>query len=278
MFRYKSIIFASCLALLACQGEPKSAGQAPLGGSADMELRATSDLYAPAPIIKVSFVPNNVATWLGHIIMVDKKGDLHRASTNTKVIPIATGNYADVIGLDRPNKAGAFLALSRSGTLRAFIEADNEGNFKTIPLSAPNTTIKSFCQTSDAYESRIWARTDKDMPAAFDIEFIDVIGAKLTPAPDADKDTACQALGIKTEGPTLSVKTNSPYLHIGDIKAAMMNGLSIEGLTTPAYATLTHENMGSVFADGVIIAADSETGRLVLIARSYVLNELEVGN
>ena len=241
---------------------------------ADIELRATSDLTAPAPIKQISFVPNNVASWLGHIIMVDEYGDLHRATTNSKVIPIQKGDYADVIGLDRPNKAGAFLAMNRNGTLRAFIEADNEGNFKSIPLSAPNTAIKSFCQANSAYENRLWARTDNGTPAAFDIEFIDESGATLTHVPEAESDEACTPLTIKAGGAALSVKQNSPFLHFGDKNAEMVNGLSIQGLATPSYATLTHVNMGSVFADGVLIAADSETGRLILIARSYLLDVL----
>ena len=274
MFKSKFLIISSCAALLACQSELNGSAASRPSNPADMEMRATSDLYAPAPITQISFVPNNVASWLGHIIMVDENGDLHRATTNSKVIPVKKGSFKDVIGLDRPNKAGAFLALTESGRLQAYIEADDDGNFKVIPLSAPEISLQQFCQANTADEGRILARTDNGELRAYDIEFADENSANLSLAIDAQNESACEPLKLKEGGPALTLKPDTPYLNFGDKQAEIINGLSIQGLSTPGYATLTHENMGSVFADGLVIAADSQSGRLILIARSYLLDAL----
>ena len=243
-----------------------------------MELRATSDIFAPAPIKQLSFVPNNVASWLGHIIMVDANGDLHRATTNSQVIAVKQGNYVDVIGLDRPNKAGAFLALTQDKTVHAFIEADNEGNFKSIPVTQAKIPIKSFCQSNNAPENQLWARTQKGEIAAYDIMFLEESSAVLIHKPDVAGKSACEPLTLKSGELALAVKPNSPFVHFDDKKAEIIKGLSIEGMTTPGYAALTHENMGSVFADGILITADSETGRLIFIARSYIMKAMAVEN
>jgi len=278
MIRDISLVLAACLTLISCQSEPNSSAKASKAiqktDPADMELRATSDLLAPAPIKQLSFVPNNVASWLGHIIMVDANGDLHRATTNSQVIAVKQGNYVDVIGLDRPNKAGAFLALTQDKKVHAFIETDNEGNFKSIPVTQAKTSIESFCQSNDAPENQLWARTQKGEIAAYDITFPEESSAVLIHKPDVADKNACEPLTLKSDGLTLAVKPNSPFLHFDDKKAEIVKGLSIEGMTTPGYAALTHENMGSVFADGILIAADSETGRLTFIARSYIMKTM----
>jgi len=46
-------------------------------------------------------------------------------------------------------------------------------------------------------------------------------------------------------------------------------------MTEIGYVTGTQANMGSVFSEGLILAADKTDGRLVLISRSYILKELE---
>ena len=276
MSRLKIIVLSAMLGLAACQSEPQDTIAITAHTSiADMELRATSDLLAPAPIVRATFVPNNVASWVGHIIMIDEKGDILRATTESKVTPITTGDFDDVIGLNRPNKAGAFFALTKDGELRAFIEADNDGNFKPITTSQTELPIAQFCQSAVAYEEVVWTLSDKGKPVAYSIEFFDESSVSLTQLANKDSGGACEPLTVEAGGPALSIQAGSSYLSIGDMDAEMINGLSIAGLKTPRFATITNENMGSVFADGLLLVADKETGRLVLIARGYLLSALK---
>ena len=76
------IIFVAIFGFSACQSDDKAAVSSASDDMADITLRATSDIQTPSPIKAASFVPNSVASWLGHIILLDEKGTLHRTTTD----------------------------------------------------------------------------------------------------------------------------------------------------------------------------------------------------
>jgi len=61
-----------------------------------------------------------------------------------------------------------------------------------------------------------------------------------------------------------------------DMTMDITNGLSIGGIESAGFVTVTTANMGSVFNEGVLLVADSNEGRLILISRAYALKELSV--
>jgi len=153
------LLLSAAFLLGACQNSDKASSEAP-PGTADISLRATSDIRTPAPIAKATFVPNSVASWLGHIILLDSRGSLHRATTDSAETEIAAlGKYADVLGLSREKKAGVFLALTPQGQIKAFIESDDEGNFSPLAVSQPGTAYERFCAIDMNDGATIWTQS-----------------------------------------------------------------------------------------------------------------------
>jgi len=146
------VLFCLALCLGGCGPNTDTTPSSPdFGQTTDITLEATTDFETPAKIIRASFVPNLTASWVSQIIMVDENGDLHRTVTSgLKSQPLQKGTYIDVFGVTRKQAAGAFLALKDDGSVDAFIEIDDAGNFKPIPLSRASTPIRSFCSQSQA--------------------------------------------------------------------------------------------------------------------------------
>ena len=55
---------------------------------------------------------------------------------------------------------------------------------------------------------------------------------------------------------------------------SITNGLSIGQINDAGFVTVTTANMGSVFNEGVLLIAEKNEGRLVLISRAYALKEI----
>jgi len=278
----KYTALASVLLMASCQiGEdtPKAKSKA----AADVTLRATSDIQTPLPIKAATFVPNSVASWLGHIILLDEKGTLHRATTdsaNTDVV--ALGRYADVIGLARDQQSGVFLALTPQGQIKAFVQSDNEGNFSPLAVSQGEEKFERFCATATPSGSVIWARTTSRSSQKLAVEIFEDTSVTLTPAKVTEEDIdPCAANNALNLNETYSVKPDSAgagLIIASDDKTMTVeitNGLSIGGMSDAGFVTLTSANMGSVFAEGVLLVADETQRRLVLISLAYALKELE---
>lgn len=278
MSRRFYILLGAILALSACQNEGvKKKSQANIP-AADIVVRATSELNAPASIITATFVPNSVASWLGHIIMIDKNGNLHRSTSDSKVSLIDKGNYSSVIGLARIKQPGVFLAVTESGSLKAFIESDDEGNFKALPISINDgMRLSKFCSNSMAQGNKIWAISDNNLTAGFTVNVTDNASVAIEPSETDAKSAACAPLTYDANN-TLSLDKASPHLSAlieGEAKTvSITNGLSIAGVTNLSHIAVTTANMGSVFNNGVILASDADSGRIVLIARDYFVDTL----
>ena len=260
----------AAFALTACNSGDEASKAASPGSQSDLTLRATSDIKTAAPIKAATFVPNSVATWLGHIILLDKQGKLHRATTDSaETAPVALGKYADVIGLKRDKKSGVFLALTPQGDIKAFVQTDDAGNFGPMAVSHGGQTFERFCATAEPRENMIWAKTASKASQKLTIEIFEDSSLTLMAAESTGEETdPCSAnnqLSL-TQDYTLkpSAKANG-----------LTNGLSIGGINDAGLVTVTTTNMGSVFNQGVVLVAEENENRLVLISRDYILKELK---
>ena len=278
MHRRFHILLGAILALTACQNKGSDNNDL-AQTSADIVVRATSELNAPAPIVKATFVPNSVATWLGHIIMIDTDGNLHRATTDSQVNLIDKGDYSSVIGLARIKQPGVFLAITKAGSLKAYIESDDDGNFKALPVSINDgTRLTEFCQSTLPHEDVIWAINNNDMVTSYKIDVTDNASVAIASLDDTAKTKACapltydgeESLTIADDAPHLTAQVNAETKSV-----SITNGLSIAGISNPAYVGATSVNMGSVFRDGVILTTEKDSGRIVLIARDYFVEALQ---
>lgn len=127
---------------------------------ADYTLSATHAFDTSAPIAAMAFSPNDVASWLGAIAMVSEAGQLLITNIEGKSPNVHSDNtYTDVIGTNRKGAPALFLALTDKGELRPFIEADNEGTFKSLPISTDAGAIKILCKTPSGISDRLTAIT-----------------------------------------------------------------------------------------------------------------------
>ena len=143
----KSVILlsAAALALTACS----RAGDAPAAQQESQKLSATHAIDTPAPVTALAFSPNDVASWLGAIAMITDSGQL--LITNIEGIkpkPQSGGPFKDVIGANRDGQPALFFALTQTGELRAFVEADDEGNFKALPISSETQNTALLCKSA----------------------------------------------------------------------------------------------------------------------------------
>jgi len=279
------ILTALMIGLTACQNGEDASQDDTISNSklpADITLRATSDIQTPSPIKAATFVPNSVATWLGHIVLLDGKGTLHRATTdsaNTDIV--ALGKYSDVIGLAREMASGVFLALTPQGQIKAFVQSDDEGNFSPMAVSQGDQTFERFCATATPSGSIIWAQTTSRKSQKLSVEIFEETSVTLTPKDSADNDIdPCAANNALKLNEDIIVKPDSAsdmltITHDGkDMTMDITNGLSIGGIESAGFVTVTTANMGSVFNEGVLLVADANEGRLILISRAYALKEL----
>lgn len=272
--KLRSITFAAIAAILTACGNPQTKGAvSPSLPATDITVNSTSEISAPAPIILATFVPNSVASWLGHIIMIDEDGNLHRSTTDSQTHLVEKGNFTSAIGLGRIKKPGVFLAVNKKGTLKAFIEADNEGNFKPLPVSIDdNTRLTVFCQNSTPSPNSMWAVSSGGDVTEYNVLITDNASVAIEPKETRGQKEACTPLTYD-EDQSIGVDIKSRYLTIetkGQTKTvSITNGLSIAGISNPAYASATTANMGSVFRDGVVLINEKNSGRIVLIARDY---------
>ena len=251
--------------------------------TADFILRATSDIQTPSPIKAASFVPNSVASWLGHIILLDDKGTLHRATADsTETDIVALGKYVDVIGLSREKKSAVFLALTPQGQIKGFVQTDDEGNFGPLAVSQADESFERFCAAAQPSGSVIWARTTSRKSQKLNVEIFEDSSVSLSKAEisevDIDPCTANNALSLN-EAYRVRPDSDAAGLILTsdkeDMTVQVTNGLSIGAIKNAGFVTVTSANMGSVFNEGVMLIAEKDEGRLVLISRAYAIRELE---
>ena len=244
---------------------------------ADILIRATSDLEAPDTIIAATFVPNSVASWFGHIIMIDEKGRLHRSTTDSQVHLVDGGKYKSVLGLARIKQAGVFLAITQKNGLKAFIEADDDGNFKALPISiADDLRLTEFCNSAVPNTNSILAIDKSGEVQSFNVTITDNASVTLyAVAPTGEE--SCKAPTFDSNS-SLDMLENSDHMAVDmdgkKISVSITNGLSIAGIKSPSFTTVTTANMGSVFNNGLVLVAEKDTGRIVLISRDYFIEAL----
>lgn len=270
------------IGLSACQSDDKASVASTPEAPADIILRATSDIQTPSPIKAASFVPNSVASWLGHIILLDDKGTLHRATTDSADTDVvALGKYADVIGLAREKRSGVFLALTPQGQIKAFVQTDDEGNFGPMAVSIGDMSFERFCSSSTPSADFIWVKTTAKQSQKLSIETFEdtsvtfseaeLVDGELDPCAANNALNLSETQTIKPDGASTGLILNSD----GKTQTvSITNGLSIGQINDAGFVTVTTANMGSVYNEGVLLIAEKNEGRLVLISRAYALKEI----
>ena len=245
-----------------------------------LDISSTSEILTNAPISEVTFVPNNIATWLGHLIMIDKTGSIIRASTSDRTAKLITeDSYIDVIGTALNNQSGVFFAINNQGVIVSFIEITNAGDFAPLKnKNAPKDFIK-FCKNPRSTNSII---AIKNNGQSYQINYninektksIITTETKIKSSP-----VSCLAKIKVNLLDEYNLTLNEGLLLLNDnqrnlITLTISDGLSIKGTINPAGIYLVDHNMGSVFNEGLIAVSIKEENRIILLSLNYVKNEV----
>ncbi len=260
-----SIVILSSF-ITACSAGEKATDKAEYASLPIIEVRATDENSMPIAMEQATFIPNNVASWLGHIILRGKDGSIWRTTTEGRTPrKVSDGPYSDIIGLNRQNASGVFLAIKQNGKLAAFIEADDDGNFK--PMIMSGKLGASFCTVTD---SIIWTQDGDATKTAYSYE-------------TSDNALNLSQSDIETVAPELCdsdkavIAGRQIILSSNQEKALKItNGLSVNGTDAPDFVALTDAAMGSVFNNGLLVVGDTKDDRIILISLEYILREIAV--
>jgi len=162
MNKILSIVLLPALFLSACSNGGQNSQD--LTDIPTMEITATHAIAIDESADGIGFVPNNVAPWLGRIILQNSDGglvstDIEGRSAQT----ITERGSGSTFGLARENASGVFLAInSRNKRLDAFIESDDQGNFASQSYSGDNISPQTLCTTDNAQQDSASALTADD--------------------------------------------------------------------------------------------------------------------
>lgn len=143
---FKTMLLASALSTLqACSADnPMN-----MDTAIPVTMVATHAFDTDTQITSVAFVPNNVAPWLGRLILLDDAGHLFSTDIEGRTaIALAPKKYLDIFGLSLDNAAGVFLAINNNNDLEAFLESDDKGNFTPMAYSGQPLKVSAFCMSA----------------------------------------------------------------------------------------------------------------------------------
>lgn len=149
MRNFRSIFPLMALALIACSNDGTKISTDDIPA---IEIVATHAIETETPITHLTFVPNDIAAWLGRVILIDKDNAVFSTDIEGRN-PDKTGTqkYSDVTGVNRSQSAGVFLAINKSNNnLEAFVESNDEGQFSPLAYSGSIGDPQIFCSSDRA--------------------------------------------------------------------------------------------------------------------------------
>ncbi|WP_371397730.1 hypothetical protein [Fretibacter rubidus] len=255
------------------------------------ELRVTAEVNTNVNAAHITVIPNDVAPWLSHIILIDQDGDLYQTALDSGVAKPLNMKAVDAVGLMREQAAGVVLTLSEAGTISALIESDDEGNLSPLPVSSSVGGLSRFCETAHAPSGTVFAQAEGGdvVEMGVLVQESQIILSEIERS-KGQADAACYV-----NGDTVSFQQSSDgrfaVLDFGDrtiLSAAdkgavwsgggavtITSGLSTPGIDTARAVHATSDSLGGAFRDGAIIMADADAPRLVMISAGFARSVLD---
>ncbi len=256
-----------------------------------IDMVATHAIDLDISVAQLSFVPNSAAPWLGRIILLDDAEHLYSTDIEGRdPKPVGNSKYIDIFGLAREAAPGVFLAITEDNKIEAFIESDDEGNFKPMIYAGKSIDAKGFCYSHEPTDNTVFTKTSRNKISgitltvqgnAIEQEIIKegvvptdcIIGNDQTNKTYLDLD---QILGFEISN---DHGTGLTILSLGDTTfefgANIKNGLSVRGLDHIKYLASTKSNYGGgAYADGVLALVDKDENRIVFISKVYAKRQL----
>lgn len=300
---YKFPILLACLMMLSC-GD-KAEVQTLDNSNTAIELPVTSQVMLPEKGVAYAFVPNDAAQWLSQIIILSEDGDLYQTTADGSDVKQIQGAKAkSIIGLNRPGDPGMFLAILNEGTIKAYVEVDDEGRFDPAPFSSPELKLKAFCAPNKTPTNAFRALNTKgevrEISASLVnkvIELKDSTEQTNEKISDKMKDNAsCTAstnndvvLFSSSTIPMATLENAENYIPLGvDSKSSnvtmyssngpksisITDGITIPGVLRPQSVYAVSDNFGGPFNNGLILVSDADEPRFVIISADFARKTL----
>jgi hypothetical protein len=219
MTRFTHFALFPALLLAACtsnSGKSVDLSQIPA-----LSINATHAIDLDQSARGLSFVPNNVAPWLGRLILQNTDSSL--SSTDIEGRPaqkVSNLDHSDTFGLARENQSGVFLAVNnKNNDLDAFIESDDQGNFTPLSYSGNSLSPNVFCLTGNAAQDSASLLTNDDKIVTLSLTIASGETAKSAPVEQEIEATLSAPVNTTlcavTENDTLAYSRdgNKAYLH-----------------------------------------------------------------
>jgi|GEM_PF-3642659 len=253
---YKFSAALACVGLIAC-GDTSETPNFDESGPA-IELAVTAQVMLPEKGVAYAFVPNDAAQWLSQIIILSEDGDLYQATADTREAkPIKGPKAKSIIGLNRPGAAGMFLAVNPDDTVQAYIESNDEGDFKLYDQTATNLTIADLCEEAAAVDCELNKQG----------EIIGVI-------------TESSAF-LTSEIGNINLKAGKTRIAVSSVTApdayemvAITNGITIPGVANPQSVYAVSDNFGGPFNNGLVLVSDADEPRFAIISADFARKTL----
>ncbi len=263
------------LALTSCNREITK----PIEDLPAIDMVATHDFKTDMPVARLAFVPNNVAPWLGRIIMLSQDGKLYSTDIEGREPkPVGGGTYTDIFGLKRKNAPGVFLAITTDGGIEAFLETDDEGNFSQMIYSGEDMSAALFCPDIPVSDDSVLVLGPDHYKTELAFKIMDGRIEQAIKNRNVDK------------GDTQTCRNNTSFPFIlkdGHIlmldslnqgegyKINLNDGLSIRGLASANFIATTTANYGGPYVGGLAAFGDGQDQRLVFVSLEYLTRKLD---
>ena len=281
--------------LTSCGGDTSALLAPP---SRTIDLRVTAEIETGVNAKHVTVIPNDVAPWLSHIILIGEDGELYQTALDSGKAKALSAKAVDAVGLMREKAAGVVLTLSEAGTVSALIETDDAGNLGAITVSANLPTLANFCAADQAPRDTVHAMsTDGDiLSIAVLVQESQIILSEANRIEGQKGAADCivrndiaqfqngasgaaqlGVLNFSGAQSTISAAATGELTWRGDTDAALITitpGLSTPGLSKASAIHITSDSLGGAFRDGALIIADAQEPRLVMISAGFAQNTI----
>ena len=197
MTRFVHLISLPVLLMAACTsnaGKPVDLSKVPT-----LDISATHAIAIEQSAGGLSFVPNNVAPWLGRIILLNTDSSLSSTDIEGRAAQSVTvENKSDVFGLARVNQSGVFLVKNENtDEIGAFFESDDKGNFAPMSYSGSALPIAAFCTTDSARANSASVLTADGQIAELSLAIVPDENARTAPVEQEIAATDTAPVGTK---------------------------------------------------------------------------------
>jgi len=185
-------------------------------------------------------------------------------------------NISGMAPLARKNEAGILMAHTPGGEIKAFLEINDDSDYRPMPLSKAPDKIDAFCGLDRPNLNHVYARSGQDIIA---LDNLTTHKETITPhiAPEAAIDAA-----ILDDDSILFITKESqsaPRLFVqraGKITAIdIMGGITTQGPKRIDAIYVIPNSLGAVLRNGALIMSDNETQRLIYVSLDYLMRQLD---